>query len=108
MAPTVPATKKREFDPKKFLATIGEGRTVVTFSKNKLSSRRGMRLTQSSTSRKARSDSLSYPQLAKKRPWAYWARESFSEKAAWPDSSCGWGLQPQRRTAKSCALTRRK
>ena len=33
MAPTVPVTKKREFDPKKFLATIGEGRKVVTFSK---------------------------------------------------------------------------
>ena len=36
MAPTVPATKKREFDPKKFLATIGEGRTVVTFSKKQI------------------------------------------------------------------------
>ena len=33
MAPTVPVTKKREFDPKKFLAIIGEGRKVVTFSK---------------------------------------------------------------------------
>jgi CRP/FNR family transcriptional regulator, cyclic AMP receptor protein len=31
MAPTVPAKKKRDFDPKKFLATIGEGRRVVSF-----------------------------------------------------------------------------
>jgi CRP-like cAMP-binding protein len=32
MAPT-PAKKKRDFDPKKFLATIGEGRRVVSFPK---------------------------------------------------------------------------
>jgi CRP/FNR family transcriptional regulator, cyclic AMP receptor protein len=33
MAPTVPAKKDRDFDPKKFLATIGEGRKVVSFPK---------------------------------------------------------------------------
>jgi CRP/FNR family cyclic AMP-dependent transcriptional regulator len=33
MAPTVPAKKERAFDPKKFLATIGEGRKVVSFPK---------------------------------------------------------------------------
>jgi CRP/FNR family cyclic AMP-dependent transcriptional regulator len=32
-APTVLAQKKRDFDPKKFLATIGEGRKVVAFPK---------------------------------------------------------------------------
>jgi CRP/FNR family transcriptional regulator, cyclic AMP receptor protein len=32
-APTNSARKKRDFDPKKFLATIGEGRKVVAFSK---------------------------------------------------------------------------
>jgi CRP-like cAMP-binding protein len=32
-APTVLAQKKRDFDPKKFLATIGEGRKVVSFPK---------------------------------------------------------------------------
>jgi CRP/FNR family transcriptional regulator, cyclic AMP receptor protein len=31
MAPSVPAKKKRDFDPRKFLATIGEGRKVVAF-----------------------------------------------------------------------------
>src|SRR6202165_748228 len=31
MAPSVPAKKKRDFGPKKFLATIGEGRRVVSF-----------------------------------------------------------------------------
>ena len=31
MAPTVPPKRKRDFDPKKFLATIGEGRKVLAF-----------------------------------------------------------------------------
>ena len=33
IAATMPAKKKRDFDPKKFLATIGEGRKVVAFLK---------------------------------------------------------------------------
>ena len=33
MAPTLSATKKSDFDPKKFLASIGEGRRVVAFPK---------------------------------------------------------------------------
>ena len=33
MAPSVPTRKKRDFDPRKFLATIGEGRKVVLFVK---------------------------------------------------------------------------
>jgi len=33
IAPTVPAKKKYDFDPRKFLATIGEGRKVVAFPK---------------------------------------------------------------------------
>ena len=34
MAPTLPAKKTNDFDPRKFLATIGEGRKVVTVPKN--------------------------------------------------------------------------
>ena len=33
MAPAAPARKKSDFDPRKFLATIGEGRKVVAFPK---------------------------------------------------------------------------
>ena len=33
MAPTVAAKQRRDFDPKNFLATIGEGRKVVAFAK---------------------------------------------------------------------------
>jgi CRP/FNR family cyclic AMP-dependent transcriptional regulator len=33
MAPTVPAKKRRDFDPRKFLAAISEGRKVMAFPK---------------------------------------------------------------------------
>jgi len=36
MAPIVPAKKRSDFDPKKFLATIGVGRKVVAFPKKKI------------------------------------------------------------------------
>jgi CRP-like cAMP-binding protein len=36
MAPAVLAKKERDFDPKKFLATIGEGRKVVAFPKKQI------------------------------------------------------------------------
>ena len=36
MAPTASAAKKRDFDPKKFLATIGDGRKVVAFPKKQI------------------------------------------------------------------------
>jgi hypothetical protein len=39
----IAAKKKRDFDPKKFLAIIGEGRKVVAFSQKQQSSRRVMR-----------------------------------------------------------------
>src|SRR4029077_17717105 len=32
-APTAPVKKQSDFDPRKFLATIGEGRKVVAFAK---------------------------------------------------------------------------
>ena len=32
-APTAPVKKHPDFDPRKFLATIGEGRKVVIFAK---------------------------------------------------------------------------
>jgi hypothetical protein len=87
--------KKRSFDPREFLATIGQGRKVVPFPKKQPIFARGTQLTQSSTSRKAKSDSLLYPMLARKQPSAYWARVTFSEKAAWLDSLYAWVPQPQ-------------
>jgi hypothetical protein len=37
--------KKRDFDPHAFLATIGEGRKLSLFKRNKQSSRKGIPLT---------------------------------------------------------------
>jgi CRP/FNR family cyclic AMP-dependent transcriptional regulator len=37
----VPVTKKRDFDPKRFLATIGEGREVVVFTEKQTIFRQG-------------------------------------------------------------------
>jgi CRP/FNR family cyclic AMP-dependent transcriptional regulator len=36
MTPVVAAKRKRNFDPKTFLATIGEGRTIVPYTKNQI------------------------------------------------------------------------
>jgi CRP/FNR family cyclic AMP-dependent transcriptional regulator len=35
MAPALPAKKRRDFDPRKFLATIGDGRKVVAFTRKR-------------------------------------------------------------------------
>ena len=43
--------EQREFDPHTFLATIGDGRKVVTFPEEAKSSPKGPQPTQSSTSR---------------------------------------------------------
>jgi len=36
MTPVVAAKRKRNFDPKTFLATLGEGRTIVPYTKNQI------------------------------------------------------------------------
>jgi CRP/FNR family cyclic AMP-dependent transcriptional regulator len=36
MTPVVAAKRKRNFDPKTFLATMGEGRTIVPYTKNQI------------------------------------------------------------------------
>jgi CRP/FNR family transcriptional regulator, cyclic AMP receptor protein len=36
MTPVVAAKRKRNFDPKTFLATVGEGRTIVSYTKNQI------------------------------------------------------------------------
>jgi hypothetical protein len=82
---TKSADKRRDFDPKEFLSTIGEGRKVVAVGKKQIIFTQGDVLTQSSTSRRARFYSRSYPRLARKRPWAYSTREISSEKVAWSE-----------------------
>jgi hypothetical protein len=67
----VPAKNQRDFDPKRFLTTIGEAGNAYSSSRNKQSSLRETRLTQSSTSSKARLNSLSYRGLVRKPPSGY-------------------------------------
>jgi len=71
MAPTVLAKKERDFDPREFLATIGEGRKVLTFPKKQTIFTQGDAADAVFYIQEARFDSLSYPRLARKQPWAY-------------------------------------
>ena len=58
---------KLTFDPKIFLDKVGEGVTVFDYREMKLFSHKERLRTQSFTSSKARSSSLSFPSKAKKR-----------------------------------------
>jgi hypothetical protein len=65
------SAKKGDFDPGKFLATVGEEQQVLSFARTQTIFTQGKRLTQSSTFRKVTLDSPSYPSLARKRLSAY-------------------------------------
>jgi CRP-like cAMP-binding protein len=67
MAPTVPPNKKHDFDPRKFLATIGEGRKVVAFPKKQTIFAQG----DAADAVFYIQQGKSYPKLARKQPWAY-------------------------------------
>ncbi len=71
MAPAATAKKKPDFDPRKFLATIGEGRRVVAVPKKQTIFAQGDAADAIFTSRRARLDSLLYPRMARKQLWAY-------------------------------------
>ena len=95
MAPTMLAKNNVAFDPKKFLATIGEGRKVVAHAKK-----------QTIFTQDDAADTVFYIQEGKVRltvvsktgkeaTLGILRRESFSEKVGWPDSLYAWGLQLQ-------------
>jgi hypothetical protein len=54
MKAAVPAKKKCEFDPKAFLATIGDGRKRLTFSARKMIFAQGTQRTLSSISKEVK------------------------------------------------------
>ncbi len=66
----VAAKKNRGFDPHNFLATIGEGRNLLTVPKGQ-SIYKGIRRTLSSMSKTVKCGSPSSPKPARKRPSAY-------------------------------------
>jgi hypothetical protein len=53
--------EKLPFDPKEFLAKVGEGKTISKYRKEQIVSRKDRSRTRFSTSRKARSNSPSFP-----------------------------------------------
>ena len=70
------------FDPKEFLARVGEGKTIVEFRKDESFSPKAMRQTRSSIFKKGGSRLLSYPNKARKRWSAFWDPASSLAKAA--------------------------
>ena len=63
---------KASFDPKTFLAKVGEGKTMSNTGRIKLFSHKERLRTRFFTSSKARSSSLSFPSKARKRWLQSW------------------------------------
>jgi hypothetical protein len=57
---------KVSFDPKKFLARVGDGKTILSYQKNKIVFSQGEVAMQFSTSSAATSSSSSFPNKARK------------------------------------------
>ena len=75
-------TNQAIFDPKEFLAKVGEGKTILEFRKDEIVFAQGDVATRSSIFRKVGSRLLSYPSKARK-PWsAFWSPASSLAKAA--------------------------
>jgi len=59
--------KRVPIDPRKFLAKVGDGKTILTYRKNQIVFSQGEVADAVFTFRKAISSSLSFPSRAKKR-----------------------------------------
>ena len=70
------------FDPKEFLAKVGDGKTILEFRKEQIVFAQGDAQTPSSIFRKAGSRLLSYRSKVKRRWWAFWSPASSLAKAA--------------------------
>lgn len=75
------ATKKLPFNVKKFLTSVNGGRTLSTYGKINLSSRRETRQIPSFTFGRERSRSASVPTKARKRSSPSMGREIFLARA---------------------------
>lgn len=95
IAPTVPAKKKCDFDPKKFLATIGQGRKVVTFPKKQTIFTQGDAADAVFYIQEGKVRLTVVSKIGKEATLGILSKGEFSEKVAWLDSLSAWGLQPQ-------------
>jgi CRP/FNR family transcriptional regulator, cyclic AMP receptor protein len=71
---------KASFDPKVFLAKVGEGKTISKYQKDQIVFSQGQVADAVFTSSKARSSSLSFPSKARKRWLQSWDPATFSVK----------------------------
>jgi len=75
-------TNQAAFNPKEFLAKVGEGKTILEFRKDEVVFAQGEVADRFSIFRKVGSRLLSYPSKARK-PWsAFWSPASSLAKAA--------------------------
>jgi hypothetical protein len=63
---------KLSFDPKRFLAKVGKGKTISKYRKDQIIFRKDRSRTRFFTSSKARSNSPSFPSKARKRSLQSW------------------------------------
>jgi CRP/FNR family cyclic AMP-dependent transcriptional regulator len=94
MAPTVPAKKERDFDPKKFLATIGEGRKVVAFPKKQTIFTQGDAADAIFYIQKGKVRLTVVSKIGKEATLGILNEGEFFGKVAWPDSLYAWALRP--------------
>src|ERR1700745_890267 len=71
---------KASFDPKEFLAKVGEGKTISEYRKDQSFFHRKRSRTRFFTSSKARSSSPSFPSKARKRSLQSWGPVTFLAK----------------------------
>jgi CRP/FNR family transcriptional regulator, cyclic AMP receptor protein len=75
-------TDQPSFDPKVFLAKVGEGKTVIEYRKDQIVFAQGDMADTVFISKKAESRLLSYPSKAKKPLLGFWSPASSLAKAA--------------------------
>jgi hypothetical protein len=71
---------KVTFDPKTFLAKVGEGKTISKYRKDQIVFSQGQVADAVFTSSKARSSSLSFPSKARKQSLQSWDPATFLAK----------------------------
>jgi hypothetical protein len=78
----MPDNTHQAFDPKEFLAKVGEGKTIVEYRKDQIVFAQGDAADTVFYIQKAGSRLLSYPNMARRRWSAFWDRASSLAKAA--------------------------
>ena len=92
--PAALAKKTSDFDPRKFLATIGEGRKVMAFPKKQTIFTQGDPADAVFYIQAGKIKLTVVSKTGKEATLGILSEGSFSEKVAWLDKLYAWGLQP--------------